>query len=121
EALLAQTGTPFVNLHLEPTVHDHPDMPASTTDPGDIELLTACLIRDVRAVVERFGPERVIAENVPNLDGCMRPAYLPGVVHRVIEECGCGLLFDLSHARRAARALGIAAADYIGVLPVERT
>jgi uncharacterized protein (UPF0276 family) len=121
ERLLAQTDTPFVNLHLEPMLHDHPDIPADSMDPGDIERLTDCLIRDVRAVVERFGPERVIAENVPNGDGCLRPAYHPGVVRRVIEECGCGLLFDISHARRAACALGMEAAAYIRILPVERT
>src|SRR3978361_39646 len=72
--MLAQTGTPFVNVHLEPTVADHPDSPpdtpADTTNPGDIERLTDCLIRDVQSVVQRFGPERVIAENVPNGDDC---------------------------------------------------
>jgi len=121
ERLLAQTDTPFVNLHLEPTTDDHPNIPADTTDPDHIEFLTDCLIRDVHAVVARFGPERVIAENVPNGDNCPRPAFLPEVVRRVIEECDCGLLFDISHARRAARALGMDAADYIALLPVERT
>ena len=71
--------------------------------------------------MEWFGPGRVIAENVPNADDCLRPAYLPAVVRRVIEECDCGLLFDISHARRAARALGMAATEYIAQLPVERT
>lgn len=121
ETLLAQRNTPFVNVHLEPTTDDHPDIPTDTTDPAHIAFLTDCLIRDVRAVVERFGPERVIAENVPNGDGCLRPAYLPNVIRRVIEECGCGLLFDISHARRAARALGMDAREYIAMLPVERT
>jgi hypothetical protein len=121
EAVLAQTGTPFVNVHLEPTTDDHPGIPADTTDPGDIARLTDCLIRDLRTVVERFGPERVIAENVPNADDCLRPVYLPAVVRRVIEECNCGLLFDISHARRAARALGMEATEYIRLLPVERT
>lgn len=123
EALLTQTRTPFVNVHLEPTTDDHPDIPADTTDPDpdQIEFLTDCLIRDVRAVVERFGPGRVIAENVPNGDGCLRPAYLPTVIRRVVEECECGFLFDISHARRAARALGMDAREYIALLPVERT
>ncbi len=121
ERLLTQTNTPFVNVHLEPTTDDHPDIPADTTDPGHIAFLADCLIRDLRAVVGRFGPERVIAENVPEGDGCLRPAYLPAVVRRAIEECDCGLLLDLSHARRAARALGMDAADYIAMLPLERT
>ncbi|MCA1666281.1 MAG: DUF692 family protein, partial [Thermomicrobia bacterium] len=121
EALLTQPGTPFVNVHLEPTTGDHPEIPTDTTDPDHIAFLTDCLIRDLRGVVRRWGAARVIAENVPNGDGCLRPAYLPAVVRRVIEACDCGLLFDLSHARRAARALGMEAADYITMLPVERT
>jgi uncharacterized protein (UPF0276 family) len=121
ETLRAQTGTPFVNVHLEPTTDDHPDIPTNTTEPDHIAFLTDCLIRDLRAVTERFGPERVIAENVPNDGGCPRPAYLPTVVRRVIEECDCGLLLDVSHARRAARALGMDAAEYIAMLPIERT
>ena len=121
ERLLAETGTPFVNVHLEPMISDHPDIPADTTDSAHIAFLTDCLIRDLRAVVARFGPERVIAENVPNGDGCLRPAYQPNVVRHVIEACDCGLLFDISHARRAARALGMEATDYIHMLPVERT
>ncbi len=120
-SLRAQTGTPFVNVHLEPTTDDHPTIPADTTEPDSIAFLTDCLIRDVRAVVRRFGPESVIAENVPNESGCLLPAYLPAVVRRVIEECDCGLLFDIPHARRAARALGMDAREYIALLPVERT
>ncbi len=119
--LLAETQTPFVNVHLEPTVADHPDIPIDTDDPAAIAFLTDCLIRDLRSVVARFGPARVIAENVPNGAGYLRPAYLPSVIRRVIEECDCDLLFDLSHARRAARALGMDAADYIDALPIERT
>lgn len=121
DTLCAQTGTPSINVHLEPTTDDHPDIPADTTDPDHIEFLTDCLIRDLRAVVARFGPARVIAENVPNSDGCLHPAYRPGVVRRAIEACDCGLLLDISHARRAARALGMDARAYIALLPVERT
>jgi uncharacterized protein len=121
ETLREETCTPFINVHLEPTTEDHPSIPADTTDPDHIEFLTDCLIRDLRAVIARFGPARVIAENVPDSDGCLRPAYLPAVVRSVIEACDCGLLFDISHARRAAHALGMDAREYIALLPVERT
>ena len=36
EALLLQTGTPFVNLHLAPTTVDCPDIPAATTKPAHV-------------------------------------------------------------------------------------
>jgi hypothetical protein len=63
EGLLTQTNTPFVNIHLAATVHEHTDFPADTEEPEHVERLLTCLIRDVRAVVEQFGPERVIVEN----------------------------------------------------------
>jgi uncharacterized protein len=121
DALLAETGTPFVNVHLEPTVRDHPGIAIDSDDPADIEALTAAVIHDVRAVVARYGAERVIAENVPNGQVTPRIALMPAVIRRVVEETSCGFLFDLSHARRAARALGMDAAAYIARLPVERT
>jgi hypothetical protein len=121
DALLAQTGTPFVNVHLEPTVHEHPGIPLDSDDPAHTEALTDALIRDVRAVVARYGAERVIAENVPNGHDTPHIAFSPTVICRVIEEAGCGFLFDVSHARRAARALGMDAEAYIALLPVERT
>ncbi len=121
DALLGRTDTPYVNLHLAPTVHDHPTIPIDSTDPAHVEELTACLVRDVRAVVERFGAGRVIVENDHDNGGLhLRPGYLPGVIRQVVEATGCGLLLDLSHARLAAHALGIDARDYLRALPLER-
>jgi uncharacterized protein len=118
ERLLAQTGTPFVNVHLAPTVQDFPQIAADTADPQQIELLTEHLLRDLNAVVARFGAERVIAENIPPGWGFLRPAVLPGVITRVVEETGCGLLLDLSHARIAAYSLGLSPYEYIRALPL---
>jgi hypothetical protein len=39
----------------------------------------------------------------------------------VVEESGCGFLFDVSHARLAAPDLGRSIRKYIRDLPVERT
>lgn len=122
ERLLARTGTPYINLHLEPMVVDHPDLYPHSDDPDHIARVTDSLLRDIASVVARFGPERVILENVPD-DGdlTLRPAYVPAVIREVVVASGCGFLFDLSHARLAALRLGLDARDYIAALPVERT
>lgn len=122
ERLLARTGTAFVNLHMEPTIHEHPDAPPHGTSPADIALVTEVLLRDIASVVARFGPECVMLENVPD-DGdlTLRPAYLPQVIREVVVASGCGFLFDISHARLAAASLGMDAREYIAALPVERT
>jgi uncharacterized protein (UPF0276 family) len=121
DRLLTQSGIPCVNVHLEPTVHEHPDIPIDSHDSGHAETLTGALIRDVREVVARYGAQRVIAENVPNGHSTPQLAFSPDVIRRVIEETGCGFLFDVSHARRAARALNMEADTYIAMLPTERT
>ena len=122
ETLLTQTDTPLVNVHLAPTAEDYTEIPVGTTDPAHIEMLTERMIEDVCAVVKRFGRERVIAENDHGLGVThLRPAFLPEVIRRVIEETGCGFLFDVSHARLAAHNLDMDIREYINALPVEHT
>jgi uncharacterized protein (UPF0276 family) len=121
EALLAETGTPFVNVHLQPRARDYPGIPVDSASPAHLEQIQANLIRDVQAVVQRCGPERVIVENIYGGNGAfLRVAYLPEVVRRVVAETGCGFLLDLSHARLAARALGMDERAYVESLPLER-
>jgi len=118
ESLLQQTGTPFVNLHLTQTAADHPDIPPGDPDP---DRLLERMLRDVRAVVARFGAERVVVENLHGGRGThLRPAILPQTIRRVVEETGCGLLLDVSHARLAARLLKMDARQYIAALPTGR-
>jgi uncharacterized protein (UPF0276 family) len=121
EALMAQAETLFVNVHLASRVKDHPGIPADTNDPAHIERLTEHLIRDVRAVVKRFGAGRVIVEN--DFDGGgehLPPAHLPECICRVVQETGCGLLLDVAHARIAAHDLRMDARQYISALPLHR-
>ncbi len=121
ETLLAETGTSFVNVHLAPVTSDYPDISAGTTDPAHVEMLSERMIRDVRAVVRRFGAERVIAENDQAGSGdTLRPAFLPEVIGRVTQETGCGLLLDVAHARIAAHSLGMDPREYMSALPVAR-
>ena len=123
EDFLAHTGTPFVNLHLAPRVGDFPDMPVDTWDFTHIRQVTEVLLRDTAAVVDHFGPERVIAENAlyEGPQGkFFRPAMLPEVIHQILDETGCGMLLDISHARISAYHLGLNERDYMASLPVDR-
>ena len=120
EAILVQTDTPWVSLHLGPKPEDHPDIPVASLLPEHIERVTEALIRDVSAVVARFGPERVVGENIFGYyGGHLWAATLPEVLWRVVEETGCGFLLDLSHAQLAAHDLEMDLRDYINTLPVK--
>jgi len=123
EEALAQTETPFVNVHLQADAKDFPHVAAVTTAPEDRNRIADALIRDVLLVTSRFGPERVIAENVPYRGpegGRLAPCVDPDVIRRVVDEAGCGLLLDLAHARLTCLALGLDAREYVARLPVAR-
>lgn len=122
EAWLAETATPFVNLHLQATCAQHPAIPFASTAPEHAQQIADAYCDDVMAVVARFGPDRVIVENNHgNNAKALAAGILPGVISAVVERSGCAFLFDLSHARLAARRLGMAEQDYIAQLPVART
>lgn len=85
-------------------------------------MLVERVIGDVRAMARRFGAEHVIVENEHGVGNThLRAGYLPQVIRRVVEETGCGFLFDLAHARLAAHCLGMDVREYIAALPVQRT
>ncbi len=121
ERLLNMTGTPHVNLHLDPSAEFYPGMRIDEPEPAQFAEVVERMLADVWAAVKRFGPGHVIIENVPyrGAEGqTMRPAAEPAIISRVIEETGCGLLFDIQHARIAAHYLGIPELDYIQALPM---
>lgn len=119
EALLAQTDTPWVSLHLGPKIEDFPDIPPTSLAPAHVAQVTQALLRDISAVVARFGPERVVVENIFGFYGnYLWAAMLPEVIAQIIIETGCGFLLDLSHAVLAARDLARPFREYVRALPV---
>ncbi|OGO42157.1 MAG: hypothetical protein A2W36_05305 [Chloroflexi bacterium RBG_16_58_14] len=128
--LMEQTGTPYVNMHIDPLQKDFPGIPLDTRDPAHVQLVTERLVQDVGAAFERFGADKMIAENVtyygpdnPKIsthDKTLRPGVLPEVIRTLLDETGCGLLLDIPHARIAAHYLGVNEREYFASLPVER-
>ena len=121
ERALTETGTPYVNVHLQARAQDFPEMPTDTIAPAHLEEIADVLIRDVLTLTERFGAERVIAENVSyrGVEGnCLYPCADPSVIRRVVAETSCGFLLDTAHARLTSAALGRDTRDYIAELPV---
>jgi len=122
EALLKQTNTPFLNLHLNAELTDFPGIPVHTPQKRQYKVVADQLIADVAAAVERFGPERVIVENVPyrgSFETTLRPSVEASLIRRIIQTTGCGLLLDLSHARISACYLGVDEFEYLSALPVQ--
>jgi uncharacterized protein (UPF0276 family) len=123
EQLLRQTGTAYVNLHIAPESKDFPGIPVDTQCAEEYRAVIDRVITDVQLVVNRFGADRVIVENVPyrGKDGSiLRPGVEPGAIHQVLDETGCGLLLDISHARITAHRLGMDEHVYMAALPIDR-
>ena len=118
------TNTPYLNLHLTPARQTFPDMAHDTTDPRDIKAVTEALLTGVWIIVEEFGVENVIVENLPYHGGRypdeLRPVAEADVIRRIVEETGCGFLLDISHGRLAARHMGLDERDYLARLPGSR-
>lgn len=118
EALRAKTGTPWVSAHMGPQPEDHPDL-IDRPWSDQVRVISEALIRDIEPLVERFGSDHVVGENIFEYYGTpVRASVMPDVICAVIETTGCGLLLDLSHARLAARDLGVDPRDYVNALPV---
>jgi uncharacterized protein (UPF0276 family) len=114
--LRASSQTPYVNTHIAARYQD-------LDDPEDADAAVEVMMRDIMPLVERFGPDGVMAENVPcpDLERDKPPVVVdPDVICRLIQTSGCGLLLDLAHARLAADTLGIDVYDYVSRLPVDR-
>ncbi|NDJ53893.1 MAG: DUF692 family protein [Chloroflexi bacterium] len=121
DRMLSQTNTPIVNVHLTVRQRDYPDIDPADISADTIERLTEALIADVAELVERYGANRVVAENMHGRRGeDLQASILAETITTVIEESGCQLLFDLSHARMAAHLLGMTPGEYIEALPLKR-
>ena len=123
ERLMNQTGTPFVNLHLEPQSEEFPEFSPKMELPDQVEQVIEHMIAEVNRAARLFGPEKVIVENVPYRGAghrVLRPAVQPEIFSRVLEETGCGLLLDISHARIAAHYLGMDERVYMDQMPTHR-
>ncbi|NWF67620.1 MAG: DUF692 family protein [Chloroflexi bacterium] len=119
--LRADTGTPFVNVHLTACATPH-DIPLESTDAAHSAQMFALMLEDVCRVTARFGGQNVILENVPwdpEYD-IPRLALYPEFVTGLIESSGGGLLLDLAHAAIAAQHLGMDVRAYIEKLPLYR-
>ncbi|NJN44564.1 MAG: DUF692 family protein [Anaerolineae bacterium] len=120
EKMMRQTGTEFVNLHLSLPSKHHPEIPKNSLSTVHFDQVLEKAGKDVQEAVKHFGAEKVIVEN--EHDGKGRNLRLnthPEIYHRLMAETGCGFLLDVSHARIAARSLGVDEKEYLQSLPVQ--
>ncbi len=119
ERFMAATQTSYVNTHVLPRFSDLGGVVSA-------DAVVEATLRDVCAMVDHFGAERVIVENVPIPESAPHTHLFsdlnadPAVMRRVVEASGTGFLLDLGHARRSATHFRMDPREYVAQLPVER-
>jgi uncharacterized protein (UPF0276 family) len=107
-------------VHLSPLVEDYPQYSIATLDPIHVEIMIDNAINGIEQLVDKFGADKIIVENDHHSHGAtMQAGYTPHVLRSVLEATGTGFLFDISHARLAARHLNMSETEYIEQLPVD--
>jgi uncharacterized protein (UPF0276 family) len=123
DRLAKSTQTPFVNLHIDPRQKYHPDVASGSEKNSDKKRILKCILSDVDQVVDRFGSNRVILENSPyrgEFGNTLRLGVEPDIISKVVEETGCGLLLDISHAIIASHYIGMDTYEYFSRLPTDK-
>ena len=123
EQLLTETVTPYVNVHIDPAPKRYPAVILENPTRAQAEKIIEHTAKDLAILVRRFGANMVIAENSPyhaNLGHVIRTVVEPEIITTLVENAGCGLLLDLSHARISAHYLRMDEWDYLGRLPLHR-
>jgi uncharacterized protein len=116
--LLEETGTPYINTHFIAPANAYGDIPKDSRLPHHIRQVLDGAIRDLEPLIQRFGAEKVLVENIINEHNWLTACVLPEVISVLLSETGCGFLFDLSHARLTADKIGMDAHEYISGLPM---
>jgi uncharacterized protein len=114
--LRQHTGTKYVNTHLLPRYED-------VSRPDDPQCVIDTTKRDIIPLIDFFGAENVIIENIPFPESTRDKPILaidPRVMRAVVEDLNIGFLLDIGHARRTAEHLATDPRGYISQLPVER-
>jgi uncharacterized protein (UPF0276 family) len=116
---LDETDTPFLNVHLNARREHFPEVSGDTKSAWNA--VRDQFLRHLSLVTERFGAERIIAENViyRGAEGqYLRASVEPELITEVVAQSGCGLLLDTAHARITCAYLDTPVEAYIEALPV---
>lgn len=120
--LLDQTGTPYVNAHFAPRMRDFDDKyPFEAALVTQTRMIEAA-VQDLKEIIAQFGAQKVILENYPyhaQEEKWSRRGAHPDLMRIIVDQCGCGFLLDISHARISADGIGMDEYEYLELLPVD--
>lgn len=121
EGYMKRTETRFVNIHIAPHVDQFPGLTIDAEGSEAEERVIIHILDELKPIIERFGRENIILENVPYDPSpqfsILRPALMPEVFSQIVNESGCGFLLDTAHALIAARHTDQDPIAYLDALP----
>src|SRR4030066_25570 len=121
--LVQITNTPYINIHLDARQKHYSWLAVDATSKSEMEQVYKVLLSDVKILVKHFGPEKCIVENSPyrgEQGNTLRMCVEPDMITQIVEETGCGLLLDISHAIVSATYMSMDPVEYFSRLPVHK-
>ncbi|WP_194287296.1 multinuclear nonheme iron-dependent oxidase [Gracilibacillus oryzae] len=122
ETLKQQTQTPLINVHAVAFAKDYPDMDVFTNNSADRNKIIGAAIADLEPVIERFGAENVVMENVVcrgKNENMIKAIIEPEILTEIVKETGCGFLLDTAHAQMTSKCLGFDVKRYLSQFPLD--
>jgi uncharacterized protein len=116
--MLKGSTSPYVNTHLIAHSANFPAINPLDHSKKAVRSVVDAAMRDLEPLINLYGAEKVLVENVVNEYGWLDACALPETLALLIEKTGCGFLFDLSHARLTAELLGMEERSYISAMPL---
>jgi uncharacterized protein (UPF0276 family) len=117
------TNTPYINFHLDSRGTYFPGISVESNEISDVQRVYEVIQADLYSATNQIGTERIIIENSPyrgKAGGTMRACIEPDLINRLLDDTGCGLLLDISHAIITAKTIGMDPTDYMNQLPMNR-
>ena len=115
-----ETSNRLIKITKTPGVSFHPTLSKISDDVPFIKTFST-IIANACFLKEKYSDMAFVS--IENLDYVHRFGDLvkPEIITELLNESGCGLLLDISHAYYASRGLRMGFHDYLRKLPLEKT
>lgn len=117
--VIIRTRTPHISGHMNTIKNNYLNYDGSIKYKNKVQnAMIENIIFIMNNISVPFLGENVFANNNSNkIDTCAEPEF----ISNVINETGCGFLFDITHAMISAQNLDLSFTDYINKLPMDKT
>lgn len=118
---IERSGTPYLSAHINITgTQKQTELFNGMNDEEYTKKVINTFAYNVNKIREVFKKDMLLEINQMNNNKYNRLCRDPEVINEILEKTGCGLIFDLSHARCMSKMLGITLEEFIDSIDMEK-